>query len=659
LAEFLSSANLRRMRRILPCLPVLLAFQMLAQAPDNLVVEGVPPISDELKAEASPYMEFRTAAFNDWHPVRRELLITTRFADSAQLHVVRMPGGTRSQLTFLPEPVAGGLFRPKTGEFIVFSQDTGGGEFFQLYRYDLGNAKITLLTDGKSRNTGGSWAASGRWLAYTSTRRNGKDNDIYVMDPAVPKTDRLALQVSGGGWSVQDWSPDETRLLLLEYISINEGHVHELDLKSGKVELLTVKAKDKFAIGSARYARDGRAVYLTTEVRDAGGGGQRGEFQVLTKMDLATREHTFLTSHIPWNVDEFELSPDGRTIAFVTNEDGVGVLRFLNTRTGKEMQRPKLPVGIVSRLDWHEKGRDLAFNINSARSPLDVYVLDTKTGKVERWTASETGGLDADTFVEPELIKLKSFDGLPISAFVYRPDPRKFPGKRPVLINIHGGPEAQARPVFQARNNYFLSELGMAIVHPNVRGSDGYGSGFLQLDNGFKREDSVKDIGTIINWVKSDSQLDDGRIGVIGGSYGGYMVLASMIHYSDQLRCGVDVVGISNFLTFLKNTQDYRRDLRRAEYGDERDEKMREFLEKISPTTNVPKIRKPLFVVQGRNDPRVPATESEQMVKAIRSNGGAVWYLMAMDEGHGFQKKKNADFQFLSTILFLREHLLE
>ena len=647
------------MRRFLPGLPVLLAFRILAQAPDNLVVEGVPPASDELKAEAGPYMEFRTAAFNDWHPDRRELLITTRFADSAQLHVVRRPGGTRSQLTFLPEPVAGGQFRPRTGEFIVFSQDTGGGEFFQLYRYDPGTAKITLLTDGKSRNTGARWAASGRWLAYTSTRRNGKDNDIYVMDPAAPKTDRLALQVSGGGWSAQDWSPDETRLLLLEYISINEGHVHELDLKSGKAELLTLKGKDKFAVGSARYARGGGAIYLTTEVRDADAAVPRGEFQVLTKLDLATRKQTFLTSHIPWNVDEFELSPDGRTIAFVTNEDGVGVLRFLNARTGKETKTPKLPLGIVSRLDWHENGRDLAFNINSARSPLDVYVLDTKTDKVERWTASETGGLDADTFVEPELIKLKSFDGLPISAFVYRPDPGKFAGRRPVLINIHGGPEAQARPVFQARNNYFLSELGIAMVYPNVRGSDGYGSGFLQLDNGFKRKDSVKDIGAIINWVKSDPRLDSGRIGVIGGSYGGYMVLASMIHYNDQLRCGVDVVGISNFLTFLKNTQDYRRDLRRAEYGDERDEKMREFLEKISPTTNVQGIRKPLFVVQGRNDPRVPATESEQMVKAIRDNGGAVWYLMAKDEGHGFQKKKNADFQFLSTILFLREHLLK
>jgi dipeptidyl aminopeptidase/acylaminoacyl peptidase len=645
------------MRRSLFCLSALLAFRTAAQAPDNLVAEGIPPITDALKAEAGPYLEFRTAILNGWHPTRREILIATRFADSSQLHLVKAAGGARRQLTFLPEPVADGRFQPKSGHYIVFSQDTGGGEFFQFYRYDPGDAKITLLTDGKSRNTGARWAKSGKWLAYTSTRRNGTDNDIYVMDPAAPKTDRVIRQVTGGGWSVEDWSPDETKLLLLEYISINEAYVHELDLKSGKVELLTHQAKNKFAIGRARYAHGGKSIFLTTEAR--GADESHGEFQVLAKMDLATHEQTFLTTHRPWNVDEFELSPDGRTIAFVTNEDGIGVLRLLNTRTGKELARPKLPLGIVSRLDWHENGRDLAFNVNSAKSPLDIYVLDTKTAKVERWTESETGGLDAIAFVEPELIKLKSFDGLPISAFVYRPDPRKFPGKRPVLINIHGGPEAQARPIFQARNNYYLNELGIAIVYPNVRGSDGYGSTFLQLDNGFKREDSVKDIGTIIQWVKGDSQLDGERIGVIGGSYGGYMVLASMVHFNDQIRCGVDVVGISSFLTFLKNTQDYRRDLRRAEYGDERDEKMREFLEKISPRTNVKSIRKPLFVVQGKNDPRVPVTESEQMAKAIRDEGGAVWYLMAKDEGHGFQKKKNADFQFLSTILFLREHLLK
>ena len=226
-------------------------------------------------------------------------------------------------------------------------------------------------------------------------------------------------------------------------------------------------------------------------------------------------------------------------------------------------------------------------------------------------------------------------------------------------MNIHGGPEAQSRPIFQGRNNYYLNELGVAIFYPNVRGSDGYGKTFLKLDNGFKREDSVRDIAAFLDFIGRDAALDADRIAVMGGSYGGYMSLACQTHYSDRLRCGVDVVGISSFVTFLKNTQDYRRDLRRVEYGDERDPAMAEFLQRISPLTNVEKIRMPLFVVQGQNDPRVPVTEAEQMVKAIRERGGAAWYLMAKDEGHGFQKKKNADYQFMSTIQFFREHLLK
>jgi len=316
-----------------------------------------------------------------------------------------------------------------------------------------------------------------------------------------------------------------------------------------------------------------------------------------------------------------------------------------------------LPLGTIGNLHFHENNRDLAFNLSSAKSPADVYSLDVKSGKVERWTESETGGLNTDNFVEPEMIKVNGFDGTPISGFIYRPDTGKFPGRRPVIINIHGGPEGQSRPGFQSRNNYFLNELGIAILYPNVRGSSGYGKTFLTRDNGFKREDSVRDIGAILKWIHRDQLLDSDRIAVVGGSYGGYMVLASMIHYS-EIRCGIDVVGISNFLTFLKNTQDYRRDLRRVEYGDERDEKMREFLEKISPTTNADKIKKPLFVVQGKNDPRVPLSESEQMVKDIRDRGGKVWYLMAKDEGHGFGKKKNADYQFLASILFFKENLL-
>jgi len=624
-----------------------------AQTLDNLVVEGVPPVTPELRQDAGRYLEFRSAAFNSWHPARREMIVSTRFADSVQLHVVKMPGGARRQLTFFADPVAGGSFQPKAGEFIVFSQDSGGGEFYQLYRYDLTDGKVTLLTDGKSRNSGPRWARSGKWFAYTSTRRNGKDTDVYVINPVEPKGDRLLLELSGGGWRVTDVSDDETRLLLTEYISINESHLWIADVRAGTKELITRKGGEKISWSGARFGRDGRTIFVST---DSG-----SEFQRLCRYDLTTQQLTALTPNLRWDVENFDLSPDGRTLAFVSNEDGVSVLHLLDARSGREHRAPKLPLGVIGGLEWHENGRDLGFTLSSARSPTDAYSLDVKTGKIERWTESETGGLNAGAFVEPELVKLKSFDGLGISAFVYRPDARRFPGRRPCIISIHGGPESQSRPTFQARNNYYLNELGVALVVPNVRGSDGYGKTFLTLDNGFKREDSVKDIGAIIDWIGRDPRLDAGRIAVMGGSYGGYMVLASMVHFSDRLRCGVDVVGISSFLTFLKNTQDYRRDLRRAEYGDERDPKMAAHLEKISPLSSVNKITTPLFVVQGKNDPRVPLSEAEQMVKAIRENpaGGQVWYLMAKDEGHGFAKKRNADFQFLSTILFFREHLLK
>ena len=622
-----------------------------AQVPDNLVAEGVPATPPELRADAGRYLEFRSASFSSWHPVRREMLVSTRFADAPQLHLVKMPGGARRQLTFTPEPVGGGSFQPKSGESIVFAQDSGGGEFYQLHRYDLADGRITLLTDGKSRNSGPTWARSGKWFAYTSTRRNGKDNDVHVIQPGDPKSDRLLIEVAGGGWSVTDVSEDETKLLLLEYISINESHLWLADAKTGAKELLTPKDGGKIAWSHAEFARDAKSIFVTTD--------KDSEFQRLCRMNLATKQLTPLTANLPWDVAGFALSPDGRTIAFVSNEDGASVLHLIDARSGRKRSVPKLPLGVIGGLEWHENGRDLGFSLTSARSPADAWSLDVKTGRLERWTESETGGLNPAEFVEPEVVRLKSFDGLTISALVYRPDSKKFPGPRPVLINIHGGPEAQSRPVFQARNNYYLSELGVAIVYPNVRGSDGYGKTFLTLDNGFQREDSVKDIGALLDWVGKDTRLDRQRTAVIGGSYGGYMVLACMTHYSPRLRCGVDVVGISSFLTFLKNTQDYRRDLRRVEYGDERDPKMAEFLERISPMASVKNISKPLFVVQGKNDPRVPVTEAEQMVKAIRDQGGQVWYLMAKDEGHGFQKKKNADFQFLSTILFFREHLLK
>ena len=632
---------------------ILLAFATAAtnaEVPENLVVDGIPAPPKELKANAGRYLEFRSASFNSWHPTKRELLITTRFADANQIHQVRIPGGDRRQLTFTPEPARGGSWQRKHGRYILFSQDTGGGEFYQLHRLDPDSGRITLLTDGKSRNEGGVMSEDGELIAYTSTRRNGRDYDIYVMNPADPASNRLVSEMSGGGWSATDWSEDKSKLLLLEAISINKSRLYLLDVKSGTKELLTPDQEVAVAYSDAKFAKGGKSIFFTTD--------DGSEFHRLSQMDLKAKSIRVLTADIKWDVDEFDLSPDGKTIAFITNEDGVGKVHLIDVKSGKELSAPRLSLGIPSNVRWHESGREIAFNFSSARSPTDVYSFDVKSGKLDRWTESETGGLQASKFVEPELIRVKSFDGLSVSGFLYRPDPRKFPGKRPVIVNIHGGPESQSRPTFQARNNYYPDEMGIALFYPNVRGSAGYGKTFLTLDNAFKREDSVRDIGAFLDWIGRDPGLDADRIAVMGGSYGGYMTLACATHFSDRLRCAVDIVGISSFATFLKNTQDYRRDLRRVEYGDERDPRMAEFMEKIAPLNNVDKIGKPMFIVQGLNDPRVPVTEAEQMAKALRNRGGKVWYLLAKDEGHGFQKKKNADFQFISTVQFFREHLL-
>jgi dipeptidyl aminopeptidase/acylaminoacyl peptidase len=618
-------------------------------APENLVADGIPAIPVAVTETAARYGNYRTAVLRDWNPEKRQMLISTRFADTAQLHLVNMPGGAREQLTYFADSVAGARFRPRGGEYIVFMKDTGGGEWFQLYRYDVATRDITLLTDGKSRNLLGVWSTGGDQLAYVSTRRTGRDTDLWVMNPLEPKSDRLLVKLAGGGWDALDWSPDDKQVLLEEGISINESYLWLADTATGEKAALTPRdAKEKVAYRNARFSEDGKGIYLTTD--------KDSEFQRLAYLDLASKRTIVLTSGIPWDVTKFDLSHDGRMIAFVINEDGVGKLHLLDTASGKEKAVPKLPVGLIEDVQWHRNGHDLGLVLNSARAQDDCYSLDVGTGKVERWTTSESA-VNTGDFPEAELVHWKSFDGKMISGFLYRP-PAKFAGKRPVLVNIHGGPEGQSQPIFRGRLNYFLNENGIAVIYPNVRGSTGYGKAFSQLDNGFLREDTYKDINALFDWIATRPDLDSERVAIEGGSYGGHMVLAVSTFYSDRIRCSIDVVGISNLVTFLEHTEAYRRDLRRAEYGDERDPKMREFLERIAPMNNTEKIRKPMFVIAGKNDPRVPVSESDQIVAALKKQGTPVWYLMAKDEGHGFKKKQNQDFQFDAEILFLEKYLL-
>lgn len=620
------------------------AAEAVVERPAALTVDGAPPIPAALAAITRPYMEYRTAGFHGWSPADRSMLITTRFGDVAQLHRVAAPLTYREQLSFEADPVSGSW--SPAGDVLVAQKDVGGNEFYQLYTLAAG--RLTLLTDGHSRNELGAWSHDGRLIGYSSTRRNGTDSDLYVMDPRHPASDRMVAQVHGGGWAIADFSPDGRTAVVMNYQQVTNVDLYLLDLASGHLTPIGDTARD-IAYGQARFAPDG-ALWVTSD--------EGSDFQRLGVIDPATGRFRIVGAEAHWDVETFDISRDGSFIACVSNEAGISRLRLLDPRTGQSRAVTALPDGVIGSLEvapWGAIGLSLA----SANSPSDAYSVDPRTLAVTRWTRSETGGLDPERNARPELVSVRSFDGETMSGFLYRPDPTLFPGRRPLIVNIHGGPEAQSRPGFLGRNNYLINELGIAIFYPNVRGSTGYGKRFVGLDNGpALRENSVRDIGAFLDTLGRDARLDPARVGVTGGSYGGYMCYASAIFYGPRLRGANCVVAISNFVTFLENTQGYRRDLRRVEYGNERDPVQRARLIAISPLTRVRELHIPLMVQTGANDPRVPPSEALQIIAAVRAQGGSAWHLLGQNEGHGFARKENADYAFLTSLLFWRQTLL-
>jgi dipeptidyl aminopeptidase/acylaminoacyl peptidase len=589
------------------------------------------------------YQNTRAASFAAWTHAGG-LLVATRFGDTNQVHEVRSPLGMRRQLTFFPEPVNLASVSPdKSLDGFVYLRDVGGNEFFQLYWFDFAEGTSRLLTDGASRNTAPAWSNRGDRFAYATTRRDGRNYDIYVgARQGDYTTHRLALE-GDGLWMPIDWSPDDRKLLVINYRSITDSEIHVVDLDSGAMTQVNPQDEPVGYAGGA-FDRGGKGVFLVHD--------HAAEFKQLHHLDLASGRSTPLSADIPWDVSAFALSRDRKRLAFAVNEGGTSKLHLRDVERNRPLAGPRLPVGLVGTFAFSPDGASLAITVNTAQSPSDVFVYTLREGRLERWTESEVGGLDTAKFALPELVSFPSFDGLEVPAWVYRPAGT---GPHPVIVQIHGGPEAQSLPAFNPLFAYWVNELGAAVISPNVRGSAGYGKSYLQLDNGVLREDSVKDIGALLDWIAAQPDLDQDRVIVYGGSYGGYMVLASMVHFDERLLGGVSIVGISNFVTFLENTESYRRDLRRAEYGDERDPEMRQFLEDISPLNNAERINSPLFVAQGYNDPRVPYTESEQIVQAVRANDVPVWYLLAMDEGHGFAKKPNRDYFQAATVMFFRE----
>jgi dipeptidyl aminopeptidase/acylaminoacyl peptidase len=621
--------------------------------PDTIRAEGVPPIPASVRQALDRYQNIRSASFQDWASDGSGMYVITRFADVPQVHFVKEPGGARTQLTFLNERVLSVVARPRHDQFLYMA-DEGCAEIYQLFLQDRKGGEARRLTDGTSRNMAPKWSPSGELLAWSSNARNGRDMDLYVASPLDPHFVRRFKDVSGQ-WTVADWSPDESKVVAIEYVSINESYLHIIEVATGKTETITPRPGDPKAervfAADARWLKGGGSVLYITD--------KASEFRRLARYSVASGDIKVLTEKIPWDVEEFDVTEDHRYVMLSANENGSSRMYSIDVRTS-ELSPPGIepPAGQLRGLRFSPVTNEIAYTINVPRLPLDVYSNRPGVATPVRWTSSETGGLDASTFAEPRQIEYPSFDGRKIPALVYHPSARKFPGARPVLIDIHEGPEGQFRPGSIGRLNYLVDELGIVLIFPNVRGSSGYGKTYLKLDNGKLRADAVKDIGALLDWIAQQKDLDRSRVGVTGGSYGGFMSLAVQTTYNDRIKAGIDIVGISNFVSFLKNTQGYRRDLRRAEYGDERDPEMRSFLERISPLSSAGKIRTPILIVQGQNDPRVPISESEQMVAALKKNKVPVWYVVGTNEGHGFAKKANQDYLQAVEVEFLRRYML-
>ncbi|HVK79967.1 MAG TPA: S9 family peptidase [Verrucomicrobiae bacterium] len=605
-----------------------------------LRVENVPETPADVSERLRQYVNTRAAGFADWTP-DGGVLILTRFADTAQLHRVDQPMGARTQLTFFEERVTSASVRPGSSD-ILFTRDVGGDENFGGYVLDAATGRARQLTEIGTRNESFIWSDDGAQVAWSFVPGTEPNYDVYV-GGGLDAPRRLVLDADGAVYPA-DFSADGAWLLVQRYISIAESQLSVVDVATGQATRLTPDIIASYQGGE--FTPDGRAIITLSD--------EGAQFHRLVRIDLATGARTVLTPNLNWGVESFDLSPDGRTIAYVVNEAGQSTLHLMNASNQRALPGPQLPPGIVSGVTFDRESRRIGFTLNSSTAPGDVYSWDLRGRRLTRWTQSETGGIPSSTFVNPELISWTSFDGREISGFLYRP---RTPGPHPVIINIHGGPESQFRPGFSSTIQYWVNELGVAVIAPNVRGSDGYGRDFLALDNAEKREDSVRDIGALLDWIDAQSTLDEDRVVVYGGSYGGYMVLASMTHYNDRLAGAVDIVGISNFATFLENTSGYRRDLRRAEYGDERNPEMRAVFDRISPLNNFGRVNKPIFVIHGYNDPRVPVSEAEQIYAAVRRNGGDAWLMIAMNEGHGFARRENQEAQREAETLFFRRVL--
>lgn len=651
-AAFLTSAQLSKLWSALIVISLTVhGIQAQSNSPTkNIEVLGVPPIPSSIAREVQPYTGIYGLPVAGWNPAKREIWLKG-LSRVTWISRVASPGATpeTSSIYIQSNGIYDIYFQPQ-GEYLAYTRDANGNESFQLYLYKISSRQSTLLSDGKSRNTEPVWSNAGDKIVYSSSPFGTEGVNLRLLNPFEPKTDRLLEKSSGSYLKAYDWSPDDKSIVYCDFTSNTTSTLWIADAETGKNKLISPLSNKPELYDFPQFSKDGKRVYVVTD--------HASDFRRLAYIELSSGQIGHVSSLAQWDVEDFQISPNGKTLAFITNEDGISRLHLIDLMIGKELPVGQLPVGIISDIKWRRDSTELAFNFKSPTTPNDVYSVSVQSGNVERWAKSITNGVDTSKFVQPELIHWQTFDNRTLSGFLYRPPQAKFKGKRPVIIDIHGGPEEQYRPTFLYEDNYLLNDLGVAKIHPNVRGSSGYGKAFLNLDNGVLRVDAVKDIGALLEWIKTQPDLDAERVLVQGVSYGGFLALSTAVAYSDRIRATVSESGISDLASFVEHTEGWRRDLQRSEFGDERDAKARAVMAQMSPLNNAQKIKKPLLIIHGQNDPRVPIADTSKLVAATKDRI-PLWYILAKNEGHGFVNQSNRDYRLYAQILFIREFLLK
>jgi dipeptidyl aminopeptidase/acylaminoacyl peptidase len=606
------------------------------------------------------FLNIRSATGPSFSPDGRFVTFLTNITGVAQLWQVPVDGGWPTQLTFTKESVRGAHYSPRKHE-LIYSMDAGGNERTQLYRlhgvvggtdHAIGDGWISddLTKEPKAIHMFGGWSHDGERFAFNANRDKPDRFDIYIQKVGAsggrqpPEVAQLVRKGPGGFYMAVGWSPDDKALLVSRNESNFNQDLYIVDVGNGKERRLTPHKGDA-QYHSPRWSADGKAVYCVSTANGR-------DLAALATIDVESGKLTYLEKP-QHEVEAVYPSPKGRWLAWLVNVGGRSDLKLRDLKSGKTINAHTLPLGVVHQVEFAPDDSKLAVVFEGPRYNPDVCIWDPAANKLRQLTYSSRAGIPFARFVEPKLIQYETFDKRKIPAWYYPPAEK---GDRlpPVIVYPHGGPESQSRPSFNALFQYFI-QRGYAILAPNVRGSSGYGTAYMNLDNTTKRMDSVADLAHAAHWLRDNKKGDPKRLAVFGGSYGGFMVLASVTHYPDLWAAGIDVVGIANFVTFMEKTGPYRRAHREAEYGNLREH--REFFEKISPIHHVDKIKCPMMVIHGKNDPRVPIEEAEQIVAALKKRNIPVEYLRYEDEGHGLAKLKNRLDAYPKMAAFLDKYL--